>query len=264
MESRGQPGPRHYPLLRHCQPYDHPVTYVPLISLLLALLTGCLAFFYWWANRRHTQLRYDISAKSAFKATPAAQIEIGGRVVEDPYEVTLWLHPKGVKDIKSSDFDASKPVTLELSKPLITKPDPSEQEFKVSGGPGESKIGISPQLLKCGKLLYVTAIVDGKPDLKVSGGIADVDLVEFAVADAGMTDRAVASKKLQWATGVILAVLAVISGYGYYMGQQARQLSEETYNQVMKDSAEARKQLGELPPACLPFDLPTLQPFPTP
>lgn len=159
------------------------MTYVAFIAPALAVVAIAVGFYYVRAGRKRTQLRYDVVVERVFATGGAAKISIDDELVSDPHEVRLWLQANGNKDIQSTAFDDE--LVLVLGVPLATMPASGDTTLKANGSPGQDRVVVPKQLFKCGSLVYASMIVDGEPSPELHGGLADVDVVKFSVADAG-------------------------------------------------------------------------------
>ncbi len=159
--------------------------YVAFVAIGVAVIAIGLSFSLFRAGRRRTQLRYDVVVERIFAAGSSAKITIDDKTVAEPHEVRLWLQPIGNTDITSRAFDEETALTLMLGAPLATSPNSGESSLRCTGLPGDDRVVVPKQMLKCGSLVYASMIVDGEPSPELRAGLADVDVAKFDVADAG-------------------------------------------------------------------------------
>lgn len=159
------------------------MTYVAFIAIAVAIIAIGLGFYFVRASRKRTQLRYDVVVERIFATGSTAKITIDDKPVTEPHEVRLWFQPTGTKDVTSRAFDGE--LTLALGAPLATAPTSGDTNLHTEGAPGDNRIVVPRQMLKCGSLVYASMIVDGVPTPELHGGLADVDVVKFNVAEAG-------------------------------------------------------------------------------
>lgn len=227
--------------------------YVPLIALGVTIVVGALGYYYFRAGRRKTELRYDTSIERVLSSGGASKITIDDKAVGEPYEVRLWVQPAGIKDVTSGAFDDGSDLALDLGVPLVTSPTSGDTGLKVKGEPGDSHIVIPPQILKCGALVYASMIVDGRPSPNLRGALADVDLVEFDVADVGRQTLAgwVRSQPAAALAGLVASVAAVAVTYGVSSAISTRNQQEraaDTVRAAFEVAGAARSHMSQLGP----------------
>ena len=225
------------------------MTYVAFVAIGVAVIAIGLGFYLVRAGRRRTQLRYDVVVERIFAAGSTAKITIDGKPVAHPHEVRLWFQPTGNKDITSGAFDEEHALTLSLGAPLATTPTSGDTNLHALGSPGDDRVGVPKQMLKCGALVYTSMIVDGEPSPELHGVLANVDIVKFDVADAGRQSLA---GLLRTSPQTIFAVGSVIVAvFGGVLGlfAAAYETEEERGADVARAIAEQMASTGALTPS---------------
>jgi hypothetical protein len=220
--------------------------YVAFVAIGVAVIAIGVGFYFVRASRRRTQLRYDVVVERIFAPGSTAKITIDDKPVAEPHEVRLWLQPVGNTDITSKAFDDESALTLSLGVPLATVPTSGETSLLCTGSPGADQVVVPRQMFKCGSLVYASMIVDGPPSPKLHGGLADVDIVKFNVADAGKQSLAGllrASPQTIFAVGSV--AVAIVGGVlGLFAA--AYETEEERAADIAKAVAEQMAARSEL------------------
>jgi hypothetical protein len=211
--------------------------YVAVVAIAVAVISIGLGLYLFRAGRKRTQLRYDIVVERVFAPGSAAKITIDDKPVAEPHEVRLWFQPTGNRDVTSSAFDEGE-LALTLGAPLATPPTSGDTDFHAVGSPGDERIVVPRQLLKCGSLVYASMIVDGEPSPALHGGLADVDLVEFDVADAGRQSLAGVLRSNPNTVFTVGSVLVAIVGGLFGMFAAGYETDEERAADVARAVAE--------------------------
>jgi hypothetical protein len=222
--------------------------YVAFVAIGVAVIAIVLGFYFFRASRSRTQLRYDVVVERIFATGSTAKITIDDKPVAEPHEVRLWLQPVGNTDITSRAFDDETALTLSLGAPLATTPTSGDTSLQCIGAPGDDRVMVPKQMFKCGSLIYASMIVDGEPRPKLHGGLADVDIIEFDVADAGkqsLVGLLRASPQMIFAAGSV--VVAIIGGVlGLFAA--AYETEEERAADVTRAVAEQMATAGAVIP----------------
>ncbi len=219
------------------------MTYVAFVAIGVAVIAIGLSFYLFRAGRRRTQLRYDVVVERIFAAGSTAKITIDDKPVAEPHEVRLWLQPIGNTDITSTAFDEETALTLLLGAPLATSPTSGDTNLHVTGSPGDDRVAVPKQMLKCGSLVYASMIVDGEPSPELRAGLADVDVVKFDVADAGKQSLAgllrMSPQTIFAAGSVVVAIIGGVLGIFAASYKSDEERSAETARVIAEQIAAA-------------------------
>lgn len=188
-----------------------------LISVPLAVAGLVISIYYGRLGLRTKKNRVSwrwesvpmLHASSA-ELSEHVKVEIGGRQVDAPHLVRLFLRNAGTGDLPSSCFDKNRPLNFRLSKrPLWSQQ--SRAEVRLEG----SEIKIGPLLLRSGEWLSLSVLCDGDPRLiLVDSPLIDTNVVEDRGEDSSgrlpreRGFRVVAAMAALLATGYV-AVVAV-------------------------------------------------------
>jgi hypothetical protein len=103
------------------------------------------------------------------------QVTLDGQPLANPHVAVLRIENKSRRDIRSSDFDQSKPLEFDLGAKVAAVPvDPARfpETLKVDG----AKITIGPMLIRGNSRLELSLVTDGRPNLACQSYLVNVNM----------------------------------------------------------------------------------------
>ncbi|MGN9767452.1 hypothetical protein ACTMS2_20105 [Micromonospora sp. SD12] len=197
---------------------DTPFNIATIVLSVLALVVATLAARYGRAalfpGKRELRIYWipptPLVASSGTK--PVSMLfEIENRVLQNPYLTHIELHVGGRHDIKSSDFDQNKPITLNFDTTATLVTSSSELASAISSE--GAHVNINPSLLRRGTQLSFDVVTESAPATITSSD----HLIDTQVTITRQPTIAQAHKKLlrEWrnltlgSTAVALLALAM-------------------------------------------------------
>ncbi len=164
-------------------------TFWGAVGAVAAVAAVGVAIVLWRVGAPRRVLVYEMVTSSSLLSSHAAgfteghlQVTMDGKALSDPWVAVVRLENKSRRDIRSSDFDQEKPLTLDLHRGIaMLRAEPAEESLVLH----DSKITIGPALIRGGSRLDMTLVTDGPPFLTCQSFLVDVKVQEYGITTAG-------------------------------------------------------------------------------
>jgi hypothetical protein len=126
-----------------------------------------------------------LSVGAREKAGPDLRVTLGSDLLDDPHVVSARIEYKGRRDIRTTDFEGSRPLSLDVGVPILQRfgQGDAEELPVITVAPGARQVEIGPGLIKKGQLISIDLLTDGPVQLKCISPLADVMIREAQVDD---------------------------------------------------------------------------------
>ena len=147
-----------------------------------------------------------LSADAREKAGPGMRVTLGEDVLDDPHVVTVRIEYKARRDIRGSDYEASKPLIMDVGAPILKWLNPGTDADVMPGlyvEPGAHAARIGPGLIRSGQVISIDLLTDGPVSLHCLSPLADVAIRE---AQADDESELIWAKRVQVAAFTLFAI----------------------------------------------------------
>ncbi|MDQ1027065.1 hypothetical protein QF035_004647 [Streptomyces umbrinus] len=157
---------------------------VDIIALACTLILGAIGIYY--AREAILPLKRQISYRILSRVPLINQGSISsGRIVvthncvvlQNPHVLVVSLTNTGRHEVASDYFDQGKPLTFELSTPVIDLTSMTGRTLKIIRPQG-TVIPFGPELMKRRQVVTFTALPEGEPHLAVHDYIIDTKVID--------------------------------------------------------------------------------------
>jgi hypothetical protein len=127
-----------------------------------------------------------LSEAAREKAGPDLRVTRGGNALDDPHVVSIRIEYKGRRDLRSTDFEGAKPLTIKVGTDILQRLDQgidADTMPGISASLGKQAVTIGPGLIKNGQVIGLDLLTDGPVSLECRSPLADVTIREAQVDD---------------------------------------------------------------------------------
>jgi hypothetical protein len=153
------------------------------VGAIAAVLALALSIIGWWLSNRRRVLLYTtpvvtslLSAHAANVADGGIQVSFKGQPLTDPYLVTLRIESKSRKDIANRDFNADKPLVIQLGTSFAAPVSEPTKVLVDQLSVENSDISIGPCLIRKGLVALLQFVTEGPPHTSDKNPLIDIEV----------------------------------------------------------------------------------------
>jgi hypothetical protein len=158
-----------------------PATLWAAVGGVAAVLALAVTIILWWLSNRRRVLLYStpvvtslLSAHAADVADGGIQVTFKGQPLTDPHLVTLRVESKSGKDIANGDFNADKPLVIQLGTSFAAPVSEPTKVLVDKLSIENSNISIGPCLIRKGLVALLQFVTEGPPHTSDKNPLIDI------------------------------------------------------------------------------------------
>ncbi len=187
------------------------------LSALGAFIAAAVTIILFWLSNRRRVLLYSTPVVTSLLSTDAPHMAEGGihvmfkdQPLTDPYLVTLCVESRSRKDIANRDFNADKPLVIQLGTSFAAPVSEPTKALVDKLSIENSDISIGPCLIRKGPVVLLQFITEGPPHTSDKNPLIDVDVRADNEGKYRRQLRREFVRTLFSVTGLIIAIYILI------------------------------------------------------
>ena len=150
---------------------------------IIAVIATAVTIILWWLSNRRRVLLYStpvvtslLSAHATDMAEGDIHVMFKGQPLTDPHLVTLRVESRSRKDIANRDFNADKPLVIQLGTSFAAPVSESTKVLVDKLGIENSDISIGPCLIRKGLVVLLQFVTEGPPKTLDKNPLIDINV----------------------------------------------------------------------------------------